>query len=499
MSEAAVIYARYSSDRQREESIEGQIRVCKDYARRNGLTILHTYVDRAMTGRTDRRPEFQMMIQDAATQNFEYVLVCKLNRFARNRYDSTKYKHKLKKYGVKVVSAMENIANDSSGILLESVIEGMAEYYSAELAENVMRGMTENALECKWTGGPVPLGYKLDESHHLIIDEPNAVIVRKIYQMVLDGHTPATIIRELNQHHYLTSTGRPFSYSSLRSILYNERYTGTFIWHKIRKPNAIPPIVDDKVFQAVQEKLKYNKENHIKKCSDNYLLTGKLYCGLCGSKMSGTSGTSKNRTSYYYYTCTKHHQKDGCHLRNVRADILEDIVCEQITRILSIPEAVKAIAKQAIVVQQQKKVSLVIQSLKNQIADANKKLQNCVQAIESGLVSDTIINHVQSYEKRLKDLKAELSREELLDGDTELTEEHIEFFFYSITRKLKTANKYKSILLSSLVRCVIIYDEYVEIQYNYKYELPILQNPVQIGSSYLQSMVIHPRLELGTP
>ena len=69
MSEAAVIYARYSSDRQREESIEGQIRVCKDYARRNGLTILHTYVDRAMTGRTDRRPEFQMMIQDAATQN----------------------------------------------------------------------------------------------------------------------------------------------------------------------------------------------------------------------------------------------------------------------------------------------------------------------------------------------------------------------------------------------------------------------------------------------
>ena len=170
----AVIYARYSSDRQREESIEGQLRVCEDYAKRNGMTILHVYADRALSGRSDQRPEFQMMIQAAATQAFDTVLVYKLNRFARNRYDSAKYKHKLKKYGVKVVSAMENIADDPSGILLESVIEGMAEYYSAELAENVMRGMTENALECKWPGGTVPLGYKLDVAHHLIIDDPAA-------------------------------------------------------------------------------------------------------------------------------------------------------------------------------------------------------------------------------------------------------------------------------------------------------------------------------------
>lgn len=127
----AVIYARYSSDRQREESIEGQLRVCEDFAKRNGMTILHVYADRALSGRSDQRPEFQMMIQAAATQTFDTVLVYKLNRFARNRYDSAKYKHKLKKYGVKVVSAMENIADDPSGILLESVIEGMAEYYSA--------------------------------------------------------------------------------------------------------------------------------------------------------------------------------------------------------------------------------------------------------------------------------------------------------------------------------------------------------------------------------
>ena len=162
MSKTAVIYARYSSDRQREESIEGQIRECSAYAKRNDITILKIYSDRAMTGKTDRRPEFQMMIKDAAKQVFDYVLVYKLNQFARNRYDSAQYKHRLKKYGIKVISAMENIADDPSGILLESVIEGMAEYYSVELAENVMRGMTENALECKWPGGIVPLGYKLE-------------------------------------------------------------------------------------------------------------------------------------------------------------------------------------------------------------------------------------------------------------------------------------------------------------------------------------------------
>lgn len=148
----AVIYARYSSDRQREESIEGQIRVCEEYAKRNVLSVLEVYSDRALTGRTDKRPEIQLMIKEAASRMFEIVIVYKLNRFARNRYDSASYKHKLKKYGVKVVSAMENIADDPSGILLESVIEGMAEYYSAELSENVIREQTENILESKWAG-----------------------------------------------------------------------------------------------------------------------------------------------------------------------------------------------------------------------------------------------------------------------------------------------------------------------------------------------------------
>lgn len=495
----AVLYARYSSDRQREESIEGQIRVCEDYAKKNNMVIVHTYADRAMTGRSDQRPEFQMMIQAAATQAFDVVLVYKLNRFARNRYDSAKYKHKLKKYGVHVVSAMENIADDPSGILLESVIEGMAEYYSAELAENVMRGMTENALECKWSGGLVPLGYKLDADHHLVIDEAGAQIVRRIYQMVLDGRTPTGIINELNAANCRTSTGRPFGKSSLTTILRNEKYIGTYTWNHIRKENAIPAIIDRKTFEAVQKTLQYRKNNHVKVCSENFLLTGKLFCGQCGSNMVGTSGTSKYKNTYYYYACTKHLKKDGCTARNIRADKLEELVCSVTTRILSSKEAVHAIARQAVEEQKKQKESLTVQSLKNQAAEINKKLKNCVQAVESGLISVTITNHIKEYEKRLTELNEAISREELLSGKSKLTEKHIEFFFYSIAQKIKTADKYKSILLSSLVRCVIVYDDYIEIQYNYKNELPLLQNPVRVKSSNLNGMVTQERFELPTP
>lgn len=485
----AVLYARYSSDRQREESIEGQIRVCEEYAARNNMKILHTYADRALSGRSDQRPEFQMMIRDAAAQSFDVVLVYKLNRFARNRYDSAKYKHKLKKYGVKVVSAMENITDDPSGILLESVIEGMAEFYSAELAENVMRGMTENALECKWPGGIVPLGYKLDDSHHLVIDASAAQVVRRIYRMFLQGRTPTSIIRELNSEHIRTALGKPFGRSSLHSILSNERYIGTFTWHGIRKENAIPQIIDKRTFEAVQKAVGFRKKNHVKVCSENFLLSGKLFCGQCGANMVGTSGTSKNHATYYYYGCSNHLKKQGCTARSIRADKLEDLVCRVTTRILQSPKAVKAIARQAVSAQKEQEDSLELKALKSQKAEIERKLKNCIRAVENGLISEIMTNHIKDCERRLTGLSEAISREELLNSTAPLTEEKIEFFFYAIAQEIREKDRYRSILLSSLVRCVIVYPDCIEIQYNYKNELPILQNPVRIGSSYLMPMV----------
>lgn len=160
----AVIYARYSSDNQREASIEGQLRECMEYAAQNDITVIANYIDRALTATSDNRPDFQRMIKDSYKRCFDMVIVWKLDRFSRDRYDSAHYKHILKKNGVKVVSAKENIGDGLEGIILESMLEGMAEYYSAELSVKVKRGLKENALKAKVNGGQIPFGYYIDEN-----------------------------------------------------------------------------------------------------------------------------------------------------------------------------------------------------------------------------------------------------------------------------------------------------------------------------------------------
>ena len=195
----AVIYARYSSDNQREESIEGQIRECTAFAQKNGITILRTYIDRAFSAKTDNRPEFQHMIKDSSKKLFDMIIVWKLDRFARNRYDSARYKAQLKKNGIKVVSATESISDGADGILLESMLEGMAEYYSADLSEKVVRGMTENALKCKFNGGTLTLGYKIDEEQYFQIDEATAPFVTEAFKRYDDGSTTTEIRDWLNE------------------------------------------------------------------------------------------------------------------------------------------------------------------------------------------------------------------------------------------------------------------------------------------------------------
>ena len=157
-----IIYARYSSDNQREESIDGQIRECKEFAEKNDIRIIDTYIDRALSAKTDNRPSFQQMIKDSSKGLFDVIIVWKLDRFARNRYDSARYKAQLRKNGVKVISANENISEGSEGIILESVLEGMAEYYSADLSEKVIRGLTENAMKCKFNSDPITFGFNFE-------------------------------------------------------------------------------------------------------------------------------------------------------------------------------------------------------------------------------------------------------------------------------------------------------------------------------------------------
>ena len=225
----AVIYARYSSDSQREASIEGQLRDCKDYAEKNGITVVGTYIDRAYSAKTDDRPDFQRMIKDSGKKIFDVVLVWKLDRFARNRFDAVNYKYQLEKNGVHLVSAMEPISQGPEGIMVESMLIGMAEYYSAELALKVARGERENALQCKYNGGVVPLGFTIGKEDRLYhIDPETAPIVQEIFTRYADGEPAEKIAASLNERGLRTRTGKPFVKNSFFQIFRNRRYIGEY-------------------------------------------------------------------------------------------------------------------------------------------------------------------------------------------------------------------------------------------------------------------------------
>ena len=234
----AVIYARYSSDNQREESIEGQIRECTAFAEKNGITILKHYIDRAYSAKTDNRPEFQRMIQDCKEKLFDMILVWKLDRFSRNRYDSIIYKHTLKKNGVRLVSVNEPISESAEGVLLESVLEGFAEYFSLDLAEKVSRGLTENALKCKFNGGNPTIGYVIDQEQNFQIDPVKAPFVLDAFKMYDEGSTMSEIRDHLNENNVLNNRGNPHTINSVAKILKNRRYIGEYKYRDIVIPTV---------------------------------------------------------------------------------------------------------------------------------------------------------------------------------------------------------------------------------------------------------------------
>ena len=159
----AVAYTRFSTDMQREESIEAQVRAIKEFTDKQGYALLKTYADRGISGTTDNRPEFQKMFDDAKKGLFDVIIVHKLDRFARNRADSAIYRKELSKNGVKLISVLENFDDSPESIILQSVIEGYNEYYSKNLRREVMKGLKENALTCRFTGGIPCLGYDIDK------------------------------------------------------------------------------------------------------------------------------------------------------------------------------------------------------------------------------------------------------------------------------------------------------------------------------------------------
>lgn len=461
----AVIYARFSSHNQREESIEGQVRECRAFAERNNIRIIKVYADRAVSGKTDNRPEFQRMIADSAKGQFEAVIVYQLDRFARNRYDSAIYKAKLKKNGVKVLSAKEHITNEPAGIILESILEGMAEYYSAELSQKIKRGMRENALKCKVTGGNIALGYKIGPNKEFEIDPLTAPIVREIFSMYAAGMTVTQIINNLNARGLKTSRGVPFNKNSLHRLLKNEKYIGVYKWNDVVIEGGVPAIVDKELFYEVQEILKKNKAAPARARSQvEYLLTTKIFCGMCGSNMVGESGTGRSRT-YYYYKCVKQKREKACSKKPVSKDWIEDLVINETIRRVLVDEVIEMIADRVVELQERENDNSALKALEERLKEVKKSIANIIHAIEQGAFYESTQKRLQELEEERQDLEVRIAQESIVKP--KVTKEQVIFWLNEFRKGDINDPEFRKRIIEVFVRAVYVYDDKIIVTYNY--------------------------------
>lgn len=282
------------------------------------------------------------MIKDSYRKIFDIIIVWKVDRFARNRYDSAHYKNILKKNGVKVISAKEHISEGSEGIILEAILEGYAEYYSVGLAEKINRGLTENVLKSKLNGGSIPLGYNLTKEKALAIDEETAPIVVEVFTRYADGETMTDIAKDLSLRGVKSKYGNRITLNIIHHMLKNRRYLGEYRFRDIVHPNAFPAIVSEDLFERVQKKMAKNQKAPARhKAEDDYILTTRLKCGKCGSFMVGESGTSKTGATYHYYKCASAKKRKGCDKKAVKKDWIENLVVQYIMKIVMDDELIE--------------------------------------------------------------------------------------------------------------------------------------------------------------
>ena len=453
----AVVYARYSSDNQTEQSIEGQLRVCNEYATREGYTIIDNYIDRAMTGTNDNRPAFQQMLLDSSKKSFEYVLVYKFDRFARSRHDSAVNKAILKKNGVKVISATEFITDSPEGIILEGMLESFAEYYSAELSQKVKRGRKESRIKGYFVGGFVPFGYYVKDKK-VYVNEPQAEIVRQCYNDYLSGMKLKDIVLKLKNHGIKTNFNNDFNVNQVSRMLRNSFYAGKVYADDTVYTNIYPQIIDDKTFEKVNKTLQTSKRTAAqKKAVVPYILSGKLVCGKCKALMTGDCGTGRNHV-HFYYKCVNRKKNHTCDKKSIEKYYIENYVVEATKAFLQNCTQLKDISNNvAILFNNSIKDDVAMNNLKAQLKDVDRKLNNMANAIANGIFSKTTNEKLNSLEKQKEEIEIKMA-EQSLKKIQPVSADTIYNYFLSFkdvdindTRACKT-------MINMFVNKVILYD-----------------------------------------
>ena len=422
----AVIYARYSSSNQREESIEGQIRICTEYAKKKGYKITNQYIDRAMTGKNDNRPAFRQMLNDSDKGMFDVLLVYKTDRFARNRYDSAIHKTRLKKNKVQIEYAAEQIPNDSTAVLIEGFLENLAEYYSVNLSENTKRGKYENALKKKSNGGVTPIGYKRINGS-LVIDEVKAPVVQFAFQSYIDGISYANIIKKARERY-----GIKLSMSGLKLILQNEVYTGKYIYNTYDGETFVyednhEAIVSRETYEKAKEKRLANKRSpNAGKGKIKYALSGLIKCGECGGHIIVSHSYKNGEPAFFRLYCLNRKEHKNCNNPTRKMEIVENAVIEAIKNKILDRKTIKTLAEKACSLQEDNSLDK-LKELQTELKNIQKSKNNIIAAIEQGIITPTTKDRLQELEHLESDLQVKIATEKKAENKN-LTAPEIEKF-----------------------------------------------------------------------
>ena len=467
----AVIYARYSSTGQTEQSIEGQLRDCYKLAEEMGYTIVKEYIDRAMTGKNDNRPQFRKMISDSAFGTFDTIITWKMDRFARNRTDSALYKKILKENGVKVIYAAENIPEGNEGVILESVLEGLAEYYSLDLAQKTIRGKKESIRKGKHVGGRVLYGYKLDSNKYYIIDETVAPIIRKIFNDYVSGIRAVDIAKNLNEAGIKTKANMNWTRSKVGEVLRNPKYAGIYESFEVKCEEKIPQIIDTDTFRTAQSLLSKNKKlGGRNKSKYKYLLSGKIKCGQCGGAMCGNyaSVSRTNSKVRCYYACNNKKEKRGCTAKSIHRDLVEKLVLEQTMEIILQDSFIETIATKIIELNELEDDSAsLIDAFESELLDIKTKIENIMTAIEEGVASKRMMVRIADLESRETQLQERIKFEHNKINKNSLTKEQIIYWISMFKNGNINSPKFCQNLIECFIDKIEVYPHKIKIYYNY--------------------------------
>lgn len=477
----AVAYGRFSSNNQREESIDAQMRAIREYCERENIELIAEFKDEAITGKTDDRADFQNMISQLLKGHLQadFVLVHKFNRFARNKYDSALYKKKLKDAGIKVISVSQKIDDTPEGELLEGFLETIDQYYSANLAVEVRKGLRENALKGKHAGGQVLFGYSLDDEGYYRPNE-NAKIVKRIFEEYAAGYPKTEICERLNAEGYRNQRGKKFNTRTLYDLLRNEKYIGNYVYtidrtETIRLDGIIKnPPIDRELWQTVQDLCTSSAiRGRKRKQKREYFLTGKAYCEHCGAHISGAgSKRSRNGSLNYYYKCVgKVKHKNGCTNPSINKDWFEPRVLKTVANAVMSDHQIRNIAEKAFAELEALRDTPVISTaqLKKELAQILKKQERLAELYLDGDMSKEMLDEKNGeFSRRKYQIEEELDKRKSIAAADDVTVDDIERFIIDFVEDIKNAysaadDEFMRVMFTTFVEKVVISKEKITV------------------------------------